>query len=303
MIESLRSIGMLSTVLSEGSFQGAADRLNVSATVISQNIKALEERLGCRLLDRSSRILKPTEQGKKLIAPAQAMMDAAQSGLDVLNAEVKDVAGKIIVSVPTMLSGGVLASISEDFLLANPRVQMDLRFENVQRHPIHDDVDLAVGMDQISHKNLEHRTLIGGGGGFYAAPDLADRIERSDPRSVLTKFPLLMCYGFGSTEWTQASEIKENLTLEDVPFRMKCDDVSIIYRLCLSGAGLTNLPHSLVSDDVKRGRLVQVLKSISMQQTHFFAMWNRRSKTAHIVDSFVKHIEDSLVRIRRDTAQ
>ncbi len=302
MIESLRSIGMLSTVLSEGSFQGAADRLNVSATVISQNIKALEERLGCRLLDRSSRILKPTEQGKKLIGPAQAMLDAAQSGLDALNTETKEVAGKIVVSVPTMLSGGVLANIAEDFLVANPRVQMELRFENVQRHPIHDEIDLTIGLDPVSHKNIEQRALMGGGGGFYAAPDLAERIESTNPCDVLTKIPLLMCYGFGSTEWAQAFEMEDNLTLQDVPFRMKCDDVSIIYRLCLSGAGLTVLPHSLVSDDVKRGRLVQVLKSNSMQYTEFLALWNRRSKTAHITESFVDHIEDALVRIRRDAA-
>ena len=155
MIESLRSIGMLSTVLSEGSFQAAAERLNVSATVISQNIKALEERLGCKLLDRSSRILKPTQEGRKLVGPAQAMLDAAESGLYALKTEAKDLVGEIVVSVPTMLSGGVLANIAEDFLVANPRVQMDLRFENVQRHPIHDDVDLTIGVDAILHKNLE----------------------------------------------------------------------------------------------------------------------------------------------------
>ena len=142
--------------------------------------------------------------------------------------------------------------------------------------------------------------MIGGGAGFYAAPDLAERIERTNPWDVISKIPLLMCYGFGSPEWAQAFEIEENITLQDVPFRMKCDDVSIIYSLCLSGAGLTVLPHSLVSDDVKRGRLVQVLKSNSMQYTNFLALWNRHSKTAHIVEGFVDHIEDALVRIRRD---
>lgn len=302
MIESLRSMAMLVTVLEEGSFQSAAERLNVSPTVISQNIKLLEERWDCILLDRSSRVIKPTRQGARLLASARKMVDAAQFGLDGLASDGAEQTGKLVVSVPSMLSGGVLANIVEDFLLAHPKVQMELRFENVQRHPIHDEVDLTIGIDRLNHKSIGQRDLFGGGGGFYAAPDLAERIERIEPRQVITKIPLLMCYGFGSQEWARAFLSETHTLMTDIPFRMKCDDVSILYRLCLSGAGLAVLPHSLVSEDVKRGRFVQVLKHLSLEHTHFLAQWNKDAVTAPIVESFLDHTELVLHRVRRLTA-
>ena len=194
-------------------------------------------------------------------------------------------------------------NIVEDFLLANPRVKMELRFENVQRHPIHDDVDLTIGLDKLKHKNIRVRDLFGGGGGFFAAPDLAERIERIPAQSVLTTIPLLMCYGFGSDEWAEAFQKEGSDQDLDIPFRMKCDDVSVIYRLCVSGAGLTVLPHSMVREDVKNGRLVQVLKHISLGHAHFYGMWNARSPNSDIVERFLDHNEEVLARVRVQSAQ
>jgi DNA-binding transcriptional LysR family regulator len=290
---------MLVMVLEEGSFQKAAERLNVSASAISQNLKSLEKRLGFALLDRSSRVIKPTREGARFIAPAKVVLEAAELGFKSLSPDVMGISGNLIVSAPTMLSGGVLARITEDFLLANPHVQMELRFEKTLRHPIHDDVDLSIGFYPLTHKNLEQRELIGGGAGFYAAPDLAERVERTELQDVLTKIPLLMSYGFGSNEWARAFETVNPNSVSDVPHRMKCDDISIIYSMCLSGAGLAVLPHSLVGEDIKTGRLVRVLKSQNLEHTRFLAFWNRRSPNAPIVESFVDHTEEILSRRRR----
>lgn len=302
MIESLRAFAMLVAVLEEGSFQAAGNRLNVSASVVSHNIKLLEERFDCILLDRSSRVLKATPDGARLLAPARKMVDAANFGLDTLGADALEQTGRIVLFVPHMLSGGVLGNIIEDFLLAHPKVQMDLRFENVQRHPIHDDVDLIIGIKRLDHKSVGQRDLFGGGGGFYCAPDLAERVERIKPREVLFKIPLLMCHGFGSQEWARAFLSETHTFMNDIPFRMKCDDVSILYRMCLSGAGLAVLPHSLVSQDVKRGRFVQVLKHLSLEHTHFLASWNTDSANVALVESFLDHTEVVLKRLRRLSA-
>lgn len=220
VIESLRSLAMLVTVLEEGSFRSAADRLNVSANVISQNIKLLEERWDCVLLDRSSRVIKPTEQGSKLLAFAQKMVDAAEFGLEGFKADSVEQMGKLVMSVPKMLSGGVMSNIVEDFLLENPKVQMELRFENEQRHPIHDDVDLTIGINHLNHQSIGQTDLFGDGGAFYAAPDLAERIECITPREVLTKIPLLMSYGFGSQEWARAFMPETHTLMSDISFRI-----------------------------------------------------------------------------------
>jgi DNA-binding transcriptional LysR family regulator len=108
-----------------------------------------------------------------------------------------------------------------------------------------------------------------------------------------------MSYGFGSKEWARAFETVNPGIVSDVPHRMKCDDISIVYSMCLSGAGLAVLAHSMVTEDVKRGRLIRVLKSLDLQHTHFLAYWNKRSPNAPIVERFVEHMEDVLDRRRR----
>lgn len=303
MIESLRSMAMLVAVLEQGSFQAAAEEMNVSPSVLSQNIKALEERLNVTLLNRSSRKITLTQHGLALIGPAREMVRHAQAGMDVASYDPAALSGQFVVSVPTMLSSGVLADIVEDFLLTHPRVHMDLRFENTQRHPVHDGVDLTISADQIDNALLEHREVRGGGGGFFAAPDLAERIERLAPRDVLNKIPLLMSHGFGRREWVKAFEQVGGRNDATAPYRMKCDDISIIHRLCVSGAGLTVLSYSMVGPDVEQGRLVEVLKEISFEHTQFWCSWDKGSPKAALMEAFADHIRDSLVRMRRNQAE
>lgn len=69
--------------------------------------------------------------------------------------------------------------------------------------------------------------------------------------------------------------------------------------MCLSGAGLAVLPHSLVQEDVNRGRFVQVLKHLSLEHRHFLALWDKDGVTAPIVESFLDHTEVVLQHVRR----
>ncbi len=302
MIESLRSMAMLVAVFEKGTVQAAAEELNVSPSVISQNIKTLEERFDVTLLDRSARKVALTAHGMALITPAREMVRQAKAGMDVVTFDPTEFSGHLIVSASTILSSGILAEIVEEFLLAHPRVCMDLQFENTQRHPIHDAIDLTICSDRIDTPVLTHREARGRGAGFFAAPDLAERIERIEPADVLAKIPLLMTHGFGCREWVKAFERMGVPKDAHVPYRFKCDDLSIIHRMCVSGAGLTVLPHSTAMEDIKHGRLVEVLKEIPRQHTQFWCSWDPASNKAALVEGVVDHILDNLDRMPRTSA-
>ena len=82
MIDDLRSMAVFATVVAEGSFRGAADRLGLSPSVISHHVSRLEKRLDCALLYRSTRRLSLTDDGRVFHASCARALEAAEEGLN-----------------------------------------------------------------------------------------------------------------------------------------------------------------------------------------------------------------------------
>ena len=292
-------MAVFAAVVEEGSFRAASDRLGLSSSVVSHHVSTLEKRLNRVLLHRSSRKLTLTDEGTSLYQAARDMVASAQFGIEALVAGESGARGKLRVNVPSFLSSGMIVNIVTDFLLAHPKVSMDLDFTRAQRHPINDPYDLVIGTYRRDSNSISVLQLEGAGAGFYAAPDLADRIGRIPAQDIATKIPLLLSSGFTTNDWVEVLAANGVTVDGDLEYRLKCDDLAMIHQLCRSGAGLAVLPHSCAALDLASGRLVAVMQDYKLAQAHFFALWATRSPKSHLIQRFLSHIEVELERFSR----
>src|SRR6476660_6946413 len=132
-VENFNDLAVFAAVAREQSFTRAAAKLGVSTSALSQTIRALEERLGVRLLTRTTRSVAPTEAGEKLVATIGPHMEEIEAGLAALS-ELRDKpAGTIRLTAVDHAAETVLWPALANFLAEYPDINVDLIVDNTLR--------------------------------------------------------------------------------------------------------------------------------------------------------------------------
>jgi DNA-binding transcriptional LysR family regulator len=129
-----RQLAAFCAVVERRSFSQAAERLGVTQPAVSLQVRALEERLGARLLDRSGRRVEPTEAGRRLYRSAQRLLRAEQQLLDeVAAADDADLRGRLVLGASTGPGGRLVPLLLCEFAALHPRLRVTLSIFDTQR--------------------------------------------------------------------------------------------------------------------------------------------------------------------------
>lgn len=278
-------------VVEEGSFRRAGDRLRLSPSVVSHHVSKLEDRLGVSLLERAARSMSLTERGRILYQSARRMVTAAEEAVRAMEDPPGAPTGRLRLSISHFLAAGRTVALIEEFLLANPRISLDLRFHKTSVHPVDDGIELVISPEDLSDSQVASLALPTMGAAFHAAPDLAARIRSMEPAEVPARIPLILTAGFASSEWRRAFSMGPRQMLE---FRLECPDIEMAHRLCRSGVGLAVLPVSMTEADLKKGELERVLPGITFPQMTLFANWPRAEDNNALTRAFIDHLRSFL---------
>lgn len=244
-------------VVEAGSITAAADQLGLPRPTVSRRLSRLEERLGVRLLHRTTRRLTLTRPGDELYARASRVVESAAAAEAAVRRLDGVPRGLLRVSVPTQMPQALLARWLMQFLEAWPEVRLDL--VATDRHPdlVADGVDVAFLLGPVEAGSLVVRVLASdrhlavaspaylAAHGAPACPAALVRHtcivgHRSDGRPV-ERWPL------ASGEWLPVSG------------RLMVGQLGLCRAAALQGFGVTLLPERMTRADVEAGRLVVVL--------------------------------------------
>src|SRR6266850_359089 len=117
-------------VARERSFTRAAARLAISQPTLSQTVQSLEERLGVRLLNRTTRSVAPTEAGERLLAQLRPLLDNFNAALESVNAFRDSPAGHVRITVPRPAAHTIIEPVLSDFLRAYPAVTLEVTIDS-----------------------------------------------------------------------------------------------------------------------------------------------------------------------------
>jgi DNA-binding transcriptional LysR family regulator len=241
------------------SISAAARSLNLSAAAASHRLQQLEEQMGARLLNRTTRSLQPTEAGRIFYDHAVAVLQAVEDAKSSM-AQASGVAtGSLRVAAPLGFGRRFLAPLVSDFHTQYPKVDVRLRLSDHVIDLLSEAIDIAVRMSVMQDSSLIARKLADCPRVLCASPAYLEKHGRPEkPSDLLTRSCLMLRFP-GSTEsrWT--------LTTPDGPVTLPvsgafdADDGDVLTEWALQGDGIVLKPYWEVADQLARGELETVL--------------------------------------------
>lgn len=260
----LNDFAYFAEVVTHGGFAAAARALNEPKSKLSRRIARLEERLGLRLIERSSRRFRVTDVGQLFFERCRSIqLEAEQAEALVADAQAEP-HGVVRFSCPTGMMEAI-SSLIQRYLQRYPRVRLQLLATDRPVDLIRERIDLALRVRvtlnsdaELTMRSLGRSTRI-----LVASPALANGIHTPEQ---LTQSPTLATNDEDTeAEWTLENPHGKNLTLRHQA-RLGCGDMVAVREAAIAGLGVALLPYHVCQKAMGEGRLVQVLPEWHGQQ-------------------------------------
>ena len=301
MIDKLRSMAVFARVAEAGSFRRAAERLGLSASVVSHHVTHLEEELGVQLLYRSTRHVALTDAGRRFFESCSAMLESAEEAIATL--DETEPTGVLWLVAPTPFSFGPFVDDVAEFCQRYPRADVRLEFDDRPRNLIQEGIDLALCFGRQPSSNLVSRTLFHARHAIWASPAYLAEYGAIDSLEQLQE-----------ARWIRSGQSEEIELLsaagQTVRFRPRTrigvNQIMAQHEFALAGLGLLEAPAFSVSNDLASGRLVQVLPEWSFKPfpccAVFPARAGDRSLTRRFIDFLCVKLEEKRVQLSEQEA-
>lgn len=259
MMRDFNDLQFFTAVVLNRGFSAASRALKVPKSRISRRVALLEERLGVRLLDRTTRGLGLTQVGQQVFEHAHAAVIEAEAAEEAALRMQAEPRGLVRLSCPLGLQGAIAASMA-DFLGTHPLLRLQCVITNRRVDLIHDVIDIAIRVRerldtdadlQVKRIGISRRILV-------ASPRLlADKGEPATS-AELPAFPILHQEQQGTNTWFLTTENGDTSSVAIEP-RLATGSFDVLIAAACQGAGIVLLPAAQCRDALASGALVPVL--------------------------------------------
>jgi len=287
-MDRVTSMTAFATVVTSGSFAAAAHRLSMSPAMVTNHVRSLEERLGARLLNRTTRKLSLTEAGKSYFdqcALILAQIETADTSVSDLQAAPR---GTLHLNAANVLSHSVAPLISA-FTAAYPAITVDLTTTDRMVDLVEDGVDVAIRFNQPPDSSLIVRRLGQLRIILCAAPDYLEKNGTpAEPSDLSRHNCLAYSYrGFDklTREWPLSGPGGE--VMVPVTGNLQTNSIETLLGAAFEGRGIAMVTSCSATGAIRSGRLVQVLPEWHSGEFPIIALYPHRQHIPAKVRSFL----------------
>lgn len=283
-------------VVEEGGFTAAARVLGVSKSFVSKRIRELEDRVGVRLLDRTTRQVTVTDAGASFHERVSKILGEVDAAENELTASQHSPKGLLRVSVPMSFGIRYLSPLLAQFAAEFPEVSLDVDFADRRVDLVAEGFDVAIRIGALADSSLIARKLAPLGGHTVASPSYLERHGTPTSPTDLGDH-LCLLYRNQSAGMTHTWTYRDAKQRE-VPVRVTGRYLSNLGDAtrdgALAGLGVAWLPEFLCSEDIAAGRLVPLLESWSMPASSVWAMYPHSRHVPTTVRAFVDFVAEAV---------
>jgi DNA-binding transcriptional LysR family regulator len=288
----LNDLYYFAQAVTHGGFAQAGRALGEPKSKISRRVAELEDRLGVRLIQRSTRRFLVTDAGRSYYDHCKAMLEEAQAAQDAIDAMKAEPRGVLRVACPIGLLHAHLSGIVADFMAQHTRVTVHLEATNRIVDPIAEAIDIAIRVrpppeqaSGLALRVLSRRSLA-----LLASPALVQRQGPPREPTDLARWPTL---GWGSPQAEQVWELHapagDKLLLRHTP-RYVTTDMVALRVAAEAGVGIGLFPLLFAVDQLASGRLVKVLPEWTFPKDTIHALIPSRRGLLPTVRMFLDHV-------------
>jgi DNA-binding transcriptional LysR family regulator len=256
----LNSLVVFAKVVEANSFSEAARRLKMPISTVSRRIAELEDQLGARLLERSTRSLRLTELGAEVLEHALRSAELSDAVENTVSKRLSNVSGALRLSAMPSISDTLLTPMVTAFQVSYPNVRVQILVTDRTVDHIAEGVDLAFRLGSLKDSSLVARKILTYRHQLVASPEYLKNCKAPNgPQDLLDHRLLTFSHWKSESTWTLVhTNGKDRETLTFQPYLAMNDFAGLAHAL-LSGGGIGDLPPVVQPDLVRKGRLVEVM--------------------------------------------
>ncbi|MAD74646.1 MAG: LysR family transcriptional regulator [Rheinheimera sp.] len=278
------------SVYEEGGFTRAANKLDMSNQLVSKYVSDLEEHLGVRLFNRTTRSVSLTEAGEQCVQHVRQILERIQDmegGLGQLKNEAQ---GLLRINAPVSFSTKQLSPFISDFRKRYPAVGINLQLNDRQVDVVEEGFDLALRIGHLKSSSLIARRVAPIRLVLIASPEYLEKNGTPAHPDQLIPAHFLR-YSYMSYP-QDASPLMQSLKLsiKDQAAGLSCNNGDILVDAAMAGEGYALQPTFLVGDAIKQGKLKVILKEFEPEPMGLYVVYPHRKLMATKLRSFIDFI-------------
>jgi DNA-binding transcriptional LysR family regulator len=272
-----------------GSFRRAADRLGIAPSAVSHAISMLEEGLGVRLLARTTRSTRPTEEGQRLLDRVAVPLSDITTGLAEIAEQQESPAGPLRITMPLLAAEELIMPRLADFGRRYPRIELDIRASDLFEDIVASGCDAGLRLGESLEADMiavkasgPRRNLI------VAAPSYFERYPRPEhPRDLIGHQCIRRRFESGRIYRWELEKEGRRLNIE-VSGNLILPQQALMRRAALDGLGLAFLFTEAIEEDLRAGRLIPVMQDWCPEFDGFYIYYPSRRQMRPALRAFIE---------------
>jgi DNA-binding transcriptional LysR family regulator len=273
----LEDLNAFHWVAKDQSFTKAATRTGVSKAQLSKQVQRLEAVLGMKLLVRTTRQVRLTEEGVQLSAYAARILDLSEEAGRKMTALRHGTAGKLRITAPVSLGETFFPEFTKALQTLLPGVQLEADVSNEEQDFSEGKVDFAIRAMEVEHPDLVARYLGKIKDVIVCAPALARSLRLTDPAELARENCILSSLETDWNIWTLISSKKE--TQVRVQGSVATNQYTLARLYALGGLGITRLPQYYVENDLREKKLHRLFPDYQIATHALYLVYDKRAMT------------------------
>lgn len=300
--QDLNDLYLFALVVERGSFTAASRAAGLTTSRISRRVAGLEERLGIRLLHRTTRKLSLTPVGEVFYQHCRAMVSEAEAATDAVAHLQATPRGRVRVTCPMLSAQSVLGGLIAGFMREYPEVRLSISATDRFVDLIDEGFDVAI---RFRAAPMEDSSLVArfiGEANTYlvASPSLLEESGRPQRPADLARLPALgksrrdLAYAW---QLTGRDGQRELVTFQPL---LDADDWLVVKHAALAGLGVVAMPDELCAEEMAAGRLEIVLPDWTLPGSALHIVYTSRRGLIPAVRAFIDYMEGRLSQVCRN---
>lgn len=286
-------------VVDTGSFSAASEKLNITKSAVSKRISALEDSIGVRLFNRTTRTLKLTEAGERFADYARNAVLVAEQGLAAVTQYQGNPKGILKINAPMTFSRLHIVPFINEFLETYPDIQIVLSMDDRLVEMVDGGFDVSIRIGELADSSLVAKKLVDCLSVVCASPDyLAKHGEPTTPVALKGHNCVYYSLFQAGVEWCFFHENKNTPKPEKHKVQpagnFVVNNSDAILEVLLQGLGICQMPTFIVQPYLKSGQLIEILKDYKLPIHAVYAVYPERKHLPEKVRVFIDFLHSKL---------
>jgi len=286
-MDTLDGMKTVVAVVETGSFTAASERQGLSKALVSKYVGEVERKLGVRLFNRSTRRLALTEAGQRYYDQAVPLLDELSLMDDMVTGAQTAPKGLLRISVPQTFGEMSLSPLVPKFLARYPDLSLDLQLSDRMIDMLEEGIDVVIRIGGVDDSSLVARYIKTLPLTLCASPGYLKHYGEPTKAADLTKHTCIIDSNFRiGKQWPIVSPEGQTESIA-VQSKVAVNSPRAVKEIALAGGGVGMIPAFIVEEELRQGKLLEILPSFSTMEFGLFAIYPHRRYLPKKVRCFI----------------